>query len=625
MFCHTVSWIVLLLTTLKFIYLLKFLMAKRPSWIGQTLNNRYKIEKLLGQGGMSAVFKANDPNLRRNVAIKLIHSHLASDEQFVRRFEEEAAAVAQLRHPNIIQVHDFNHDDDDVYYMVLEFLAGETLGERQDRLIALGQKLSLEETIPFMMKLLSAVHYAHNQGMVHRDLKPANVMIRDTGEPVLMDFGIVKMMENVGHTASGVIMGTMAYMAPEQIRGEKIDHRIDIYALGVILFEILIGQKPFDGESTVTTMMKHLNESPPDLVELDPGIPHDLAEIVYKAMEKDPAARYQSAAEMGHALYQAGESLGIAVSNDMGGTFFGSALPSDATEVYQPLNTAFGESLPTVPHQRAQRKAPDASGTEKEPADQKSMLATLFANNWAIAAIVVVALMAIAAVTLGLRQLESDGDDDGDGLTNAQELELGTDPRNPDSDRDGMTDLNENSVSCLNPLVPDTDQDGILDGSDADPCEGVPSAPTNRIFARIVSIEIEEMEAIGTSGGSAYGSNSTYGEPETADAAAIDDVETPVVVMEERYVVTFETDGFSPAPQQTHVHFYYNTVAENDSGLPEGKGPWEVHAKPDPFTRFRVVDRPLDATEICIIAASGDHHFIENTGECLLIPTAPSQ
>jgi serine/threonine-protein kinase len=159
----------------------------QQGWIGHTIGGRFKIEALLGHGGMSTVYQANDPNLRRTVAVKLIHPHLSSDPQFVRRFEQEAAAVAQLRHPNIIQVYDFNHDGG-IYYMVLEYVPGETLQARLVTLNASGQRLSVADTIHIMTLVCEAVAYAHQRGMIHRDLKPANVMINPQGQPILMDF-----------------------------------------------------------------------------------------------------------------------------------------------------------------------------------------------------------------------------------------------------------------------------------------------------------------------------------------------------------------------------------------------------------------------------------------------------
>src|SRR5512137_1731244 len=172
----------------------------QPSWIGRTLSGRYRIDALLGQGGMSAVYKATDPNLKRVVAIKLIHSHLSGDTQFIKRFEEEAAAVASLRHPNIVQVFDFNSDEG-TYYMVLEFIPGETLQDRLKRLSDEKRLLSIEESIQYTINICDALGYAHQRGMVHRDIKPANIMLDIHSQAILMDFGIVKIVGGDSHTA----------------------------------------------------------------------------------------------------------------------------------------------------------------------------------------------------------------------------------------------------------------------------------------------------------------------------------------------------------------------------------------------------------------------------------------
>ena len=179
----------------------------QPTWIGRTLSGRYKIEALLGQGGMSAVYKATDPNLKRVVAVKLIHPHLSSDPAFVLRFEGEASAVASLRHPNIVQVFDFN-DDGGVYYMVLEFIPGETLQDRMKRLNDVGRKLSIKEALTCTLNICDAVGYAHQRGMVHRDIKPANIMLDVHNEAILMDFGIVKILGGESHTSTGAVVGT---------------------------------------------------------------------------------------------------------------------------------------------------------------------------------------------------------------------------------------------------------------------------------------------------------------------------------------------------------------------------------------------------------------------------------
>jgi predicted Ser/Thr protein kinase len=275
-----------------------------PSWIGKRLGGRYMVEELLGQGGMSSVYKGTDPNLRRTVAIKMIHPHLSQDPQFVSRFEEEAAAVARIRHPNIIQVYDFDHDDD-TYYMVLEYVPGQTLQDRLAELNAAGKRMPVAEARAVAASMCDALQYAHDRGMIHRDIKPANIMITDQGQAILMDFGVAKMVGGKQHTATGAVVGTALYISPEQVRGEEPDPRVDIYALGVTLFEMLSGQPPFEADSAMSTMMMHVNEPVPDLRQLNADVPPDLVAVVEKALAKDRDQRYQTAADMAKALRSA--------------------------------------------------------------------------------------------------------------------------------------------------------------------------------------------------------------------------------------------------------------------------------------------------------------------------------
>lgn len=269
----------------------------QPTWIGRSLGGRYRIDAMLGQGGMSAVYKATDPNLKRVVAIKLIHPHLSIDPTFVQRFESEAAAVASLRHPNIVQVFDFNSDNG-VYYMVLEFIPGETLQDRLKRLSDTNRRLSVEEALKFTANIADAVGYSHQRGMVHRDIKPANIMLDVQGQGILMDFGIVKIMGGDSHTSTGAVVGTARYMSPEIIRGEVADHRADIYSLGVTLYEMLSGRPPFMADSAMTLMMMHLNDPVPDVRGFRPDIQPEIVGIIQKCLAKDRNARYQSAAEL---------------------------------------------------------------------------------------------------------------------------------------------------------------------------------------------------------------------------------------------------------------------------------------------------------------------------------------
>ncbi len=278
-------------------------------WEGYRLGGRYEIQELLGEGGMSAVYKAFDHNLKRTVAIKIIHPHLVDDEDFVQRFETEARAVAQLSHPNIVQVYDFAAEGE-LYYMVLEYVPGETLRAVLDRLEENGERIPPAEVVNLLSQVADAVDYAHRSGMVHRDLKPANIILRPTGEPVLTDFGLARLMGGARRTRTGMVLGTVFYMAPEQVLGEHVDHRADIYALGVMLFETLTGRLPFEGESLAEVMQHHLHSPVPDPRDIVPGLPPAFTEVVQRAMAKKPEDRFQSAAQFKDALEKALENGG---------------------------------------------------------------------------------------------------------------------------------------------------------------------------------------------------------------------------------------------------------------------------------------------------------------------------
>jgi hypothetical protein len=285
----------------------------RTDWIGQTLNGRYQIQELLGKGGMSAVYKAYDPNLRRVVAIKLIHQHLSDDPEFVRRFEEEAAAVAQLRHPNLIQVFDFTHDEG-TYYIVFEFVPGETLQDRLKRVKMANQQMDIDEVIDITSKSADGLDYAHEKGLIHRDIKPANIIINLQGEPIVMDFGIAKIVGGTQHTATGAVLGTARYMSPEQIMGEKITPSTDFYSLGVVLYEMLGGRPPFEADSAMTLMMMHMSDPVPDLSKIRADVSPELVAVVNKTLAKDGNDRYQSGKELAKALRNTGKK-GAAVPN----------------------------------------------------------------------------------------------------------------------------------------------------------------------------------------------------------------------------------------------------------------------------------------------------------------------
>jgi len=293
-----------------FLNVLVWRMKLSQSWVGRKIADRYQLEELLGAGGMSAVYRAIDPNLRRVVAVKLIHPHLSVNPNFVDRFKEEAAAVASLKHPNIVQVYDFNNEGE-TFYMVMEYLAGETLQARMRRLNKVGRKFTIEEAIRICQQVCDAAGYAHKHDLVHRDIKPANIMLDVNGQAILMDFGIVKIVGGQYHTATGATIGTAVYMSPEQIRSERVDGRSDIYSIGVMLFEMLSGHPPYEADSALTLMMMHLNDPIPDPQEIRDDVPPDLTSVVVKALAKDAKERYQSAEELAEDLRAVKVSPGI--------------------------------------------------------------------------------------------------------------------------------------------------------------------------------------------------------------------------------------------------------------------------------------------------------------------------
>ncbi|MBN1955694.1 MAG: protein kinase [Anaerolineae bacterium] len=265
--------------------------------IGETIG-KYKIVEHLGSGGMAEVYKAHHPGLDRYVAIKVLHSFLATEQDFLTRFKREAKAVAALRHPNIVQVYDFDLDKErDIYYMVMEFLEGTTLKVRLQELDQKGERMSLEEAVRITEAVGEALAYAHQRGMVHRDVKPANIMLTVDGDPILTDFGIAKMVSVSGLTASGAMMGTPAYISPEQGLGRTSDERSDIYSLGVVFYQLVTGILPFDADTPMGIVMKHISDPLPMPTAVVPDLPLGLERVIARVLAKSPDQRYQTVAD----------------------------------------------------------------------------------------------------------------------------------------------------------------------------------------------------------------------------------------------------------------------------------------------------------------------------------------
>ncbi len=270
--------------------------------IGKIIGNRYEILEEVGLGGMATVYKAKDHVLNRLVAVKVLKDEFTTDTEFIKRFNTEAQAAASLSHPNIVSIYDVGHEDENnLYYIVMELVQGKTLKE----IINSEGVLSWKWAVNIAMQIASALELAHKNGIVHRDIKPHNIIITEDGIAKVTDFGIAKAVSNSTITAFGTTIGSVHYFSPEQAKGGFTDAKSDLYSLGVVMYEMLTGKVPFDADTPVSVALKHMQEDPKEPIELNPEIPSAVNQIVIKAMQKEPSARYQNATEMLHDLSKA--------------------------------------------------------------------------------------------------------------------------------------------------------------------------------------------------------------------------------------------------------------------------------------------------------------------------------
>jgi serine/threonine protein kinase len=265
--------------------------------LGTTLNGRYRLEARIGSGGMSTVYRATDQTLQRHVAIKLMHREIASDSDQLERFRREARAVAQLSHPHIVGVIDYGEDLDPAHprpYIVFEYVEGETLKERIRRT----GRLPITEAVAYAIEIARAVGTAHAHHIVHRDVKPQNVLIDEEGQAKVTDFGIARTLDEEGLTVDGRVLGTTDYVSPEQALGRPVTGQSDLYALGIVLYEMLTGEVPFKGENQVAVAMKHVREELPDVQHKRPEVSAALASVIDAATAKRLEDRYADDAEL---------------------------------------------------------------------------------------------------------------------------------------------------------------------------------------------------------------------------------------------------------------------------------------------------------------------------------------
>lgn len=276
-----------------------------PEWIGKTIG-RVRIDKYLARGGMAEVYLGAHLSLDRQVAVKVLHSYIEEDPGLLARFQREAKVVAALRHPNIVQIFDFDATEGHPY-IVMEYLKGPTLSTYLRGLHDRNERIPTHQVARLLKAITSALDYAHEQGVIHRDIKPGNIMLHGKSdeialdkpltsdvEVVITDFGLVRIEHAASQTASGMVSGTPSYMSPEQARGDKTDHRTDIYSVGVVLYEMLAGRVPFEADSTMSVMYMQINEPPPSI----PGVSPAIQAVMNRALAKKPDDRFQTCREM---------------------------------------------------------------------------------------------------------------------------------------------------------------------------------------------------------------------------------------------------------------------------------------------------------------------------------------
>ena len=377
-------------------------------YIGRLLDNRYEILEVIGTGGMAVVYKARCHRLNRLVAIKILKDDYSSDEEFRRRFHAEGEAVAMLSHPNIVAVYDVSTSEI-ADYIVMELIEGITLKQYMEKKGVLNWK----ETLHFGIQIGKALEHAHSRGIVHRDIKPHNIMVLKNGSVKVTDFGIARLMSK-GNTLTKEALGSVHYISPEQAKGGRIDNRSDLYSLGVVMYEMMAGRPPYDGESPVAIAIQHINGGAPLPSALNPNIPGGLEQIIMKNMSLDPNKRYDTATQMLVDMEEFRKDPAILFDYNMGAAADLRVLPVTQPPKPQPPRTtaervAAGsrENPPARREQPARRPNPNPNPAPQrrrpqEQEEDRSNISTIAIVACSVVAVIAIVIFLVTMLNGGL-------------------------------------------------------------------------------------------------------------------------------------------------------------------------------------------------------------------------------
>lgn len=373
--------------------------------IGRRLDGRYELLELIGTGGMADIYKAKDITEDRIVAVKILKNEFAGSEDFLRRFRNESKAIALLSHPNIVKIYDVGFNEQ-IQFIVMEYIDGISLAEY----IKLQGVLKWKDAVYFTIQILRALQHAHDRGIVHRDIKSQNVMMLPDGTIKVMDFGIARFNRETDKTLSEKAIGSVHYISPEQARGEMTDEKSDIYSVGVMLYEMLTGQKPFDGETPVAIALQHMQTPPKPLREINSSIPEGLEEITLKAMQKEPSMRYQTAGEMINDIEEFKKDPSIVFEYKYFSTDGSTKYFDKVSDPNAPEQNANGEALPETEGDEDNDLYDEDEDDEEEVEERRSPLLPIL---FAVASVfVIMTAWLIFTIVSGNLGTESGGSDE---------------------------------------------------------------------------------------------------------------------------------------------------------------------------------------------------------------------